>query len=224
MNILAFDTSMSGCAAAVLADGRVLARGEVSAAQEQGGRGQSEALMPLLARVMEQAALDWRQLDLVAVTVGPGSFTGLRIGLAAARGFALALGVRIAGVSTPEALAAGVPAGERGGRPIIVAIDSKRADLFVQRFDAGLRPAGPIAAMAPDKAAAETREAPLLVGDAAARLLPLLPGAILSAAPARPDPVALAHLALRLIGEGRALPPEPLYLRPADVTPPTPVS
>lgn len=219
MNILAFDSSMSGCAGAVLADAHVLAQGEAPA-PAPGGRGQSEALMPLLARLMEEAALDWRALGLIGVTVGPGSFTGLRIGLAAARGFGLALGVRVAGVATPEALAAGVPVSERGIRPVIVVIDSKRADLFVQCFAPDLTSLGPAAALPPEEIARLAVRAPLLVGDAAARLLPLIPGAVLSAAPPRPDPVALARLAARLMEEGRVLPPEPLYLRPADVTMP----
>ena len=223
MNILAFDCSMTGCAAAVLADARLLARGEVPAATP-GGRGQSEALMPLLAQVMDEAALDWKALDLVGVTVGPGSFTGLRIGLAAARGFGLALGLRVAGVSTPEALLAGLPAAERGTHPVIVAIDSKRAEPFVQAFGRDLEPLRPVTALALDQVATLGLKAPLLVGDAAPRLLPLLPGAILSAAPPRPDPVALARLAARLVDEGRALPPEPLYLRPADVTLPAAAS
>jgi len=217
MKILAFDCSMTGCAGAVLAGGRPLAQGAASPV----GRGQSEALMPLLAQVMGEAGLDWRDLELVAVTVGPGSFTGLRIGLAAARGFGLALGVRVAGVSTPEALLAGVADTEAGIRPILVAIDSKRAEPFVQAFGPDRAPLGPVAALAPERIGELGLAAPLLVGDAAERLLPLLPGASLSAAPARPDPAALGRLAARLVVEGRALPPEPLYLRPADVTLPS---
>jgi tRNA threonylcarbamoyladenosine biosynthesis protein TsaB len=222
VNILAFDCSMTGCAAAILAGERVLGRGEAPASEV--GRGQSEALMPLLAQAMAAAGLDWKQLDLIGVTVGPGSFTGLRIGLAAARGFSLALGVRIAGVATPEALAAGIPTAERGSRPVIVAIDSKRADLFVQPFDPGLKPIAAVTALPAEQAARLAGETPLLVGDAAPRLLPFVPGAMLSAAPPRPDPAALARLAARLSEEGRALPAEPLYLRPADVTLPAAAS
>jgi tRNA threonylcarbamoyladenosine biosynthesis protein TsaB len=222
VNILAFDCSMNGCSGAVLAGPRVLAQGEAPVTAV--GRGQSEALMPLLAQLMAAAGLDWPQLDLIGVTVGPGSFTGLRIGLAAARGFGLALGTRIAGVSTPEALAAGIPAAERDGRPVIVAIDSKRADLFVQPFGADLRPISPVTALAPEQAAHLAGDTPLLVGDAAPRLLPFAPGAKLSAAPTRPDPVILARLAMTLSEEGRALAPEPLYLRPADVTLPAAAS
>jgi len=213
MNILAFDCSMTGCAAALVAGSTVLARGDAPP-----GVGQSEALMPLLQRVMDQAGMSWDRLELIGVTVGPGSFTGLRIGLAAARGLALALGIPVAGISTPDALAIGIPTNERGKRPILVAIDSKRTDIFVQIFDAGINPLAPVAAMPPAEAARLLTEPTLLVGDAAGSLAALIPGAVLSAAPTRPDPVALAELAARRMAEHRALPAEPLYLRPADVT------
>ncbi|HEY1723397.1 MAG TPA: tRNA (adenosine(37)-N6)-threonylcarbamoyltransferase complex dimerization subunit type 1 TsaB [Magnetospirillaceae bacterium] len=213
MKTLAFDCSTTGCAAAVLDGERVLARGEAPT-----GRGQSEALMPLLNGVMSEARLDWPQLELIGVTVGPGSFTGLRIGLAAARGFALALGIPIAGVTTAEVLAAGVPMDERGAHPILVAIDSKRAEPFVQAFASDLTPLAPVAAMTVEAAAKLVTGVQLLVGDGAAKLVPLISGAILSKAPTRPDPVVLARLAAWLHGEGRALPPEPLYLREAGVT------
>lgn len=222
MRILAFDCSTTGCAAAVLDGDRVLARGE-ALPQEKSGRGQAEALMPLLDQVMREAGLDWTQLGLIGVTVGPGSFTGLRIGLSAARGFALARDIPLAGVTTAEALAEGVPADERNTRPILVAIDSKRAEPFVQLFAPDLTPVAPVAAMRVE-AAVKLATAPLLVGDGAAKLVPLIPGAVLSRAPARPDPVTLARLAVRLHAEGRALPPEPLYLREADVTLPAAIS
>ena len=213
MILLAFDCSTSGCSAALMAEGRVLARGEA-----QAGASQSEALMPLLARVMAEGGLAWTSLGLIGVTVGPGSFTGVRIGLSAARGLALALGIEVAGIGTADALAAGVPASEQGERPILVAIDGKRADLFVQAFDARLAPLGPVAAMMPEDAARLLPGPPLLVGDGAARLAALMPGAIPSAAPSRPDPAVLAELAARRFAEGTALAPEPLYLRSADVT------
>ena len=181
------------------------------------GLGQSEALMPLLGDVMARGGMAWNRLGLIGVTVGPGSFTGLRIGLAAARGLALALNAPIAGVSTPEALAHGIPPDERGKRRILAVIDSKRADLFVQTFDARMVATMPAAAMTAEDAA-RLIPAPLLVGDAAERLAPLIPDAVRSKAPARPDPVVVAELAARRFAEGTALPPEPLYLRPADVT------
>lgn len=221
MNLLAFDSSMTGCAAAVLsssADGgwQVRARAEAPL-----GKGQSEALMPLLESVMAEAGIAWVDLGLIAVTVGPGSFTGLRIGLSAARGLALSLGIPVAGVTTPEAIAAGVAPDERKGRSVLVAIDSKRDDVFVQAFAPDLAPLAPVAAMAPAVAAGLTN-APLLAGDGAAKLLPFIPSATLSSAPPRPDPATLGALAALRLAAGHALAAEPLYLRPADVTLPHP--
>ncbi len=98
--------------------------------------------MPMIQGVMEEAGLAWADLALIGVTVGPGAFTGIRIGLAAARGMALAGGFAIAGVGSCEAVAHAVPAEERRGRSLLVAIDSKRSDLFFQTFDAALAPSG----------------------------------------------------------------------------------
>ena len=213
-NILAFDCSISGCSAIVRADAKVLARAEAPASASQ-----AEALMPLIERVMAESGVAWSALDLIGVTVGPGSFTGICIGLSAARGFALALDITAVGVATTEVLACSVPRWEtERGHPILVAIDSKRGDLFVQPFAAHERwSLAPVAAMSPEAAARLLPQPPVLVGDGAARLLPLIPGAILSEV-ARPDPSLLAVLAHMRLEEGRALPLEPLYLRPADVT------
>src|SRR4051812_14151460 len=104
MNILGFDTSGAVCAAAVLRSGRVAAQRE--AAME---RGHAQALVPMLAAAMEEAGLGFGDLDAVGVTVGPGAFTGIRIGLAAARGIGLASGLPVFGVTGFAAIAAAVP-------------------------------------------------------------------------------------------------------------------
>lgn len=212
MKVLAFDSSMTGCSGAVVAAGRLLAR-----ARAPGGTGQSEALMPMLARLMQEAALDWSALDLIAVTVGPGSFTGLRIGLAAARGLALAHATPVAGIGTAEALAASVPETERAGHTVLAAIESKRAELFVQDFDETLTPRSELAARLPEAVARSIRPGTLLAGDGAARLVPLTKEARATAV-TLPDAEALATLAAERHAQGRALAPEPLYLRGADVT------
>ncbi|MFO1145233.1 MAG: tRNA (adenosine(37)-N6)-threonylcarbamoyltransferase complex dimerization subunit type 1 TsaB [Rhodospirillales bacterium] len=100
-------------------------------------RGHAEALLPLLLATLADAGRGFSDLDLLAVTVGPGAFTGLRIGLAAARGLALATGLPCLGVTTLEAVAAAVPASEAGGRPLLVALDSKRGDVYAQVFIEG---------------------------------------------------------------------------------------
>ena len=137
MKVLALDTATSACSAALWEDGAVRAR-RLTITE----RGQAEALMPMVLAVLEEAGEDFAGLDLLAVTVGPGAFTGLRIGLAAARGMALAAGLPCLGVTTLEAVAHGVGADERARATLLVALETKRADLYVQAFDGGLQPLG----------------------------------------------------------------------------------
>src|SRR2546430_11003896 len=121
MRVLAIDTALGACAAAVL-DARL---GEILASESRPMlRGHAEAIMPLIARVMDAAFVDFALLDRIAVTVGPGSFTGLRVGIAAARGIALAAGKPAIGLSTLSALAAPHVA-SRSERTIIAAIDAR---------------------------------------------------------------------------------------------------
>ena len=103
MLILAIDTALDACAAAVLdtAPAKVIAQESLPMK-----RGHAEALMPLIARVMKQSGIAFAALDRIAVTTGPGSFTGLRVGLSAARGIALAADKPVVGVTTLTAYAA----------------------------------------------------------------------------------------------------------------------
>lgn len=213
--VLAFDTATVGCSAAVRRDGRVLARRFALMA-----RGQSEALIPMVVAAMDEAGIGFGELDLIGVTVGPGAFTGLRIGLAAARAFGLAAGVPVAGVGTARAIAHGVPAAERAGRVVMVVIDAKRADVFVQRFDPDLSPLEAVAAMSPEQAAARVGADVLLAGCGAARVRVHLPDAAVSAAAVVPDAAVVCALAAADWRDGTALAPVPLYLRPPDVTMP----
>jgi len=213
MNVLAIDTSTSACSAALLKQGDVVARRLTVMA-----RGQSEALMPMIRAVLDESGLAASELDLLAVTVGPGAFTGLRIGLAAARGFALAAGLPLAGVPTPLAVAAAIPEPERAGHTIAVVLDSRRDDPWIQLFDADLTPLGPVAAEQPEAAAARLSGPVLVAGDAGARLLAVLPDAVAASSPGWPDAAVVAQVGADLWREGRALPAEPLYLRAPDVT------
>lgn len=212
MIVLAFDSSTAACSAAVWRDGTVLARRFAAMA-----RGQSEALVPMIAAVMDEAGLDYGALDVIGVTVGPGAFTGVRIGLATARAMGLAAGKPVAGVLTTDAIAHNVPQAERAGRTVLVAIDAKRADVFVQAFDDALAPLGPADGRLPEAVGALAVGPLLVVGDGAPRVLPHLAGAIPSAAPGVPDAAVVAGLVAARWPE-KALPAEPVYLRPPDVT------
>jgi tRNA threonylcarbamoyladenosine biosynthesis protein TsaB len=216
MRVLALDSATTACSAALWEDGRVRARRLSPMA-----RGQAEALLPMVEQVMAEGGRAFADLDLIAVTVGPGTFTGIRIGLAAARGLALVSGRPLAGIATTDAVAAAIPDSERRDRTLLVALESKRDDLWVQTFAADLTPLAPVAALAPEVAATLIAGPVLLAGDAADRIAPLMAGAALSSGSGFPDAAVIAPLAARRWQDGAALPPNPLYLRPADVTLPS---
>ncbi len=133
--------------------------------------------MPMVQGAMADAVVAFGALDALAVTVGPGAYTGVRIGLAAARGLALAGGLPLVGVTTLEAVACAMhdTAGRRGlaGRALVVALETKRADIYLQAFAADLKPLGEPMAVAPE--AATLPAGPIAVaGDGAGRLLACL--------------------------------------------------
>src|SRR5262245_50575241 len=163
--ILAFDSSGAACSAAVWAGGTIVAR-----RFEAMSRGQAERLMPMIQAAMADARRTFADLDLVVVTVGPGSFTGLRVGLAAARGLALAGDVPAAGVTSFDAALEGLPTAA-AGHAIAVALDSKRGDLFVQFYDSERRPLGGPQILAPASLRQAAPPGPLYVGGDGAALL-----------------------------------------------------
>ena len=217
--ILAMDCAAAGCSAAVAGDGRILA-----SRQAPMTRGHAEALMPMIEAVLGQAGMGYSGLDLLAVTRGPGGFTGVRIALAAARGIALAGELALLGLNTLETLAHGVPEDERAGRTVLAVLDSRRADLYAQIFDSDLVALAPPAAVMPDDLAGLLPEGPVVcVGDGSARAIAALGGhrVSLSAAPSAPNAKVLAILAgvrrAEYAARGEDWPaPEPLYLRPPD--------
>jgi tRNA threonylcarbamoyladenosine biosynthesis protein TsaB len=128
MLILAIDTALDACAAGVLDTDA----GKLIAHQSQAmKRGHAEALMPLIARVMKEPGISFATLDRIAVTTGPGSFTGLRVGLSAARGIALAAGKPVVGLTTLTAYAAPVVS-QNGEQPVISAIDARHDQVYFQ--------------------------------------------------------------------------------------------
>ena len=128
MLILAIDTALDACAAAVLDTGTAKLIAMESQAMK---RGHAEALMPLIARVMKESGLPFAALDRVAVTTGPGSFTGLRVGLSAARGIGLAAAKPVVGLTTLSAYAAPIVS-EGGEEPVISAIDARHDQVYFQ--------------------------------------------------------------------------------------------
>lgn len=230
LTILALDTASSACSAAVWAEGGVVAQ-RLATMQ----RGHAEALMPMVAAVLRESRRGFADLDLVTVTRGPGAFTGLRVGLAAARAIAIAAAVPCVGVTSLEAVALAVQPGQRCGRFLLVALDSKRSDSYVQMFDTDAVPLGAPAALAMDALAAHVATliegrgnggSLLVAGDASAAAAETLAASgmavRLAAAPGHPDAAVVARIAARRWRKGMA--PRsavaPLYLRPPQATPP----
>lgn len=201
--ILSIDTCLGASSVAVLEDERVLAT-----RSEPMTRGHQERIGMIAREAMAEAGAAFEDLTRIGVTVGPGSFTGLRVGLAFAKGLATALSIPCVGVTTLEAMAFGVP-----GFTAAV-LDARMSQVYIQVF------AGGVSLMAPDA---------LEVGEAAARLAelysggpatligsgaPLLADALSVATvltPAAPDPVAVARLAAARPAPTHS--PRPLYLR-----------
>ena len=219
MLILAIDTALDACAAAVLDTGANKLVAEESQAMK---RGHAEALMPLIARVMKASGVAFAALDRIAVTTGPGSFTGLRVGLSAARGIALAAGKPVVGLTTLTAYAAPIVS-ENGAHPVISAIDARHDHVYFQVVsgDGGslIKPK-----VAPISEALEASRfgAPHLVGNAAEILADRwpkdAPPPFKVDARAAPDITWVAWL-------GAAVNPEtalarPYYLRAPDAKPP----
>jgi len=201
--ILAFDTSAAHCAAAVLSGGTLLAE-----AQEEMAKGQAERLFPLLGDLLARAGAGWGDLAALAVGVGPGNFTGVRISVAAARGLALSLRVPAIGVSMLEALAHGQP------RPCVTLIDARRDQLYLQMF--GDRPAGPILTGADGLGG--LAPGTIFVGHGAADAALRHRGR--AAEPVYRPAEAMARFAAEILASGPPVArPAPLYLRPADAAP-----
>jgi tRNA threonylcarbamoyladenosine biosynthesis protein TsaB len=214
MTVLAFDCAVSGMGLAVVRDGVRLA----GLAEE--GRDQAARLLPAIEAVLADARVDRRDLSLIAVTVGPGSFTGVRVGLAAARGLAVGLAVPLAGIPTTSVLLAQM---KPVGRLAVAAIDSRLGDWFCAVGEGDTTPfVASAAALAPRL----ERRPCLIAGSNAAALAQGLAEAGIDAAAEEvlPDPVTLADLAARVgieawrqANEREGL-PRPLYLRGVNIT------
>jgi tRNA threonylcarbamoyladenosine biosynthesis protein TsaB len=214
LRLLAFDTAGDGCSAGVFVDGRSLAiRSSV------GGIGHAERLPLLIEAVLADAGMHLETLDSIAVTVGPGSFSGIRTGLAAARCLALVTGLRALPVTTLEAMAAALIGGDVA-LPIAAVIDARRGQVFLQRFDAAGTPLGAPEALSPEAAAATLDGEWRLVGNGGALVLPHLAHQTATVATGRLDAAGVALAAERALARG-VMPVDgfalsPCYARGAD--------
>lgn len=198
MIILAIDTAASLCSACVCDT----EKGELGRQVLDLGKGHAEQLMGTIEAALAAAGVSYADLGAIAVSIGPGSFTGVRVGVSTARGLALALKIRAVGVSTLEALAAEA----RSQKPVIVRIDAGRGQAYVARFSPeGEAEFGPVALSleeVDDMIAAAGDEVDIVEGKTA-------------------DIAAYARLAGQKLAAGDAAPPKPLYLRDADAKPQT---
>jgi len=201
MIVLAIDTCLFACSVAVVDGERVLAR-----RVEPMSRGHQERLAPLVQEAMLEAGLGFDRLERIGVTVGPGSFTGLRVGLAFAKGLAAALAIPAVGVGSLEALAEP----ERGN--VVAVLDAKRGQVYLQAFCDGVPVSAPDVLPIETAAARVAEFAPdILIGTGAALLADVRPGVRVTPADVT-DPVAVARLA----AARPMVPPRPLYLRAPD--------
>lgn len=200
--VLAFDTSGPHCTAALLGDDSI-----IGATSEDMGRGQSEHLFPLLESLLREAGLRWRDLSALAVGVGPGNFTGIRIAVAAARGVAMGLRVPAIGVSTFEALREGCDTAA-----VLCSVAAPRGMVYLQAGDAS--PFGPIL---PDALPSLYRHKGLpVIGAEAEALSAVTGGEVLR--PVHALAPAIARAAAKRATRQTQL-PQPLYIRSADAAP-----
>ena len=212
MHVLAIDTALEACSVAILDTDHSDVRVHESVPMQ---RGHAEALMPLIARVLDRAQLAFAALDRVAVTTGPGSFTGLRVGIAAARGIALAAGKPAIGLSTLATFAAPFIAAD-DTLPVVVAIDARHDHVYLQVFGPGGRTVvAPRVAPLREALRVSATGAPRITGTAANKLAALWPAG--ERAPtaveqrSAPNIDWVARLGAAATDPGT--PPKPLYLR-----------
>lgn len=198
--ILALDTALNNCGAAIYDRGKVFSE---SSAMMQG---HAEHLLPMAERVLKKSGVVYADLEAVAVTAGPGAFTGLRIGLSAARAIGLALGVPVYGITTMQVLA--LQAVRKNVKQVAIVLDTKRSDFYFQTFGAE---GNPLSAPAVVSGEAIKSDGFALVGDGVERLTGEKP--------------EITAIDAALMGELLATRPElfslgaePVYLRGADIT------
>jgi tRNA threonylcarbamoyladenosine biosynthesis protein TsaB len=216
--VLAIDTALGACAVAVLDQGQTI---PLAAEMQEMARGHAEVLMPMIERVIAATPGGFRSITRVAVTVGPGSFTGIRIGIAAARGISLASSTVVVGVSTLAAYAAPLISPQESSL-IGVAIESRNGQIFFQSFAPGGRTMAPPRVMGLRDAARAIGAGPVRLAGSGATALATeamslgLKAQIVDLRPA-PDIVFVARLGLA--ADPASAPADPQYINAAGATP-----
>ncbi len=218
MRILAIDTALAAVSACVLTEGATRPDAEETLGME---RGHAEALIPLIERVIGGLDGGFQSIDRVAVTVGPGSFTGLRVGIAAARAIALAWSIPAVGVSTLAALAAPLILDEKPGM-IGVAVDARHGHVFFAAFDDDGRIRVPPRFAPIGDAVRQLGNGPLRLAGSGAPLLAIEAwshglAAEIAGNRITPDIAFVARLGL--LADPASAPPRPLYLKAPDAKP-----
>ncbi|MEJ8475108.1 tRNA (adenosine(37)-N6)-threonylcarbamoyltransferase complex dimerization subunit type 1 TsaB [Roseibium algae] len=217
MRILAIDTALANCAAAVLDDGdekhcHVLVTEEI-------GRGHAERLMEMIGEAMAESSSAFTDLDRVVVTTGPGSFTGLRVGLSVAKGIGLVLEKPVVGVTTLAVIAASTSSSGTNGAPFLVALNGKGDEVYCQSFDAGGSPIEEPGVRTVSELATSLSANVKLAGSAARTIAEAAGRSqdfVLNET-SYPDIAEVARLGI--ISDPRGAIATPLYLRPPDATP-----
>jgi tRNA threonylcarbamoyladenosine biosynthesis protein TsaB len=217
VKILAVDTALGACSAALIAGDTVLAED-----WREMARGHAEALAPMVEALMARATVAFKELDRLAVTTGPGTFAGQRVGLAFMRALALALKKPLVGITTLDAMAAAALFAEPSTAWAIAAADAKRDEIYLgarERERGLLDPILLPLALAPQRigALAAEREGPITVaGTASEMVIPLLHAAGLAISDSGVRQPHAVHVAKLAISAAVGQPPKPLYLRPPD--------
>ena len=223
--VLAFDTAMGGVSVGINAAG-----GHTVSRMVETTRGQASMLIPIIQEVLEEAESEFKDLDLIISSIGPGSFTGLRIGLATARVLALALNIPVVGLNTLDMMAEHYEA----DKPLLIVLETKRQDFYARYYDADGNPLTEAFAADASVVLERAPSAPFVVGgDCLSRFLDNAPCAQARGRASvsgdfecldnltQPDPILMTQIGLeRFEAAGEEGTPQPLYLRGADVSEP----
>lgn len=218
MRILALETATLAGSAALLEEGRVVGQCLLDIALTH-----SERLMAMVDRLVRDCGWDIGKLDALAISIGPGSFTGLRVGIATAKGLGLALGLEVAPVPTLDALAANLPFADA---PVCPLLDARKGEVYLARYrwnDQRMERLSDYLALSP-RAAAEQLEPPVIVlGDGVPACEPFLSTAggirVAPASHSIPSAAVVGQIGHAMLRAGDAVSPDelaPMYLRPSE--------